>query len=186
VTPVRDVPSGELRATYFDTTIGCVGIAWSDHGVVGVQLPEPTEATTRTRMRSRFPEAMEARPPAAIEAAIDAIAALLAGQPGGDLREVELDLRAVSEFNSAVYRVARAIPPGDTLTYGAIARRLDEPGAARAVGRALGVNPIPIIIPCHRVLAAGDRAGGFSAPGGVITKLRLLEIERRSVPFTLT
>ena len=92
----------------------------------------------------------------------------------------------MSEFDSAVYRVARTIPPGETLTYGEIARRLDEPGAARAVGQALGANPIPVIIPCHRVLAAGDRAGGFSAPGGVITKLKLLEIERRNVPFALT
>lgn len=184
--PLNDAPPGELRAAFFDTTIGRLGIAWSDRGVVGVQLPESTEAATRTRLRRRFPDATEARPPAVIEAAIDGIAALLAGEPGGELREIELDLRAVSEFDSAVYRVARTIPPGETLTYGEIARRLDEPGAARAVGRALGANPIPIIIPCHRVLAAGDRAGGFSAPGGVTTKLKLLEIERRSVPFALT
>jgi methylated-DNA-[protein]-cysteine S-methyltransferase len=184
--PVRDAPPGELSAAFFDTTIGRLGIAWSDRGVVGLQLPEATEGATRTGLRRRFPDAMEARPPAVIEAAIDGIAALLTGEPGGDLREVELDLRAVSEFDSAVYRVARTIPPGETLTYGEIAQRLDEPGAARAVGRALGANPIPIIIPCHRVLAAGDRAGGFSAPGGVTTKLKLLEIERRSVPFALT
>ena len=92
----------------------------------------------------------------------------------------------MSEFDTAVYRVARDIPPGETLTYGEIAERLDDPGAARAVGQALGANPIPIIIPCHRVLAAGGRAGGFSAPGGVATKLELLEIERRRTPFTLT
>lgn len=186
MTSLPAAPRGELRAAFFDTMIGRVGIAWSDRGVVGVQLPESTEGATRARMLRRFPDAMEARPPAAIEAAVDGIAALLAGEPRGDLREIELDLRAVSEFDSAVYRIARTIPPGETLTYGEIARRLDEPGAARAVGQALGANPIPIIIPCHRVLAAGDRAGGFSAPGGVTTKLKLLEIERRNVPFALT
>ena len=83
MTPVPDAPPGELRAAFFDTTIGRLGIAWSDRGVVGVQLPEPTEAATRTRMRGRFPDATEARPPAAIKAAIDGIAALLAGETTG-------------------------------------------------------------------------------------------------------
>jgi len=123
---------------------------------------------------------------AANRAAIDGIVALLEGEDAGDLSEIELDLRAVPAFNAAVYRVARTIPPGETLTYGEIAARLDDPGAARAVGQALGANPIPIIVPCHRVLAAGGRAGGFSAPGGVMTKLKLLEIERRRFPFALT
>lgn len=186
MTPVHIAPPGQLRAAFFDTAIGCLGIAWSDRGVVGVQLPEASESATRARTRRRFPEATEEVPPAAIKAAIEGIVALLAGEPAGDLRGIDLDLRAVSEFESAVYRVARAIPPGETLTYGEIAERLEDPGAARAVGQALGANPIPIIIPCHRVLAAGGRAGGFSAPGGVRTKLELLEIERRRTPFTLS
>ena len=170
----------------FDTAIGRCGIAWSDRGVVGVQLPEATEAATRRRLKRRFPSAAEAQPPASIQAAIEGIVALSAGEEAGDLRDVELDLRSVPEFNAQVYRVALTIPPGQTTTYGEIARQLGDPGAARAVGQALGANPIPIIIPCHRVLAAGDRAGGFSAPGGVRTKLKLLEIERRRTPFTLT
>jgi methylated-DNA-[protein]-cysteine S-methyltransferase len=170
----------------FDTAIGRCGIAWSDHGVVGVQLPEATEASTRARLRRRFPSAADAQPPASIQTAIEGIVALLAGEEAGELRDVELDLRSVPEFNAQVYRVARTIPPGQTTTYGEIALQLADRGAARAVGQALGANPIPIIIPCHRVLAAGDRAGGFSAPGGVTTKLKLLEIERRSVPFALT
>jgi methylated-DNA-[protein]-cysteine S-methyltransferase len=181
-----DGPRSELRVTFFDTAIGCLGITWSDRGVVGVQLPESTEGATRARMKLRFPEATEARPPAAYEAAIDGIVALLAGEEAAGLSEVEVDLRGVPEFNAAVYRVARTIPSGETLTYGQIAERLHDPGAARAVGQALGANPIPIIIPCHRVLAAGNRAGGFSAPGGVMTKLKLLEIERRRRPFALT
>ena len=111
--------------------------------------------------------------------------ALLSGEDA-DLRSVQLDLRAQSAFNAAVYELARGIAPGETSTYGEIATRLGDPGAARAVGQALGQNPIPIIVPCHRVLAAGGRAGGFSAPGGVMTKLKLLEIERSRIPFELT
>ena len=164
--------------TLFDTAIGRCGIVWSERGVVGVQLPEASEPATRARLRRRFSGATETEPTPAIQSAIDSIVALLAGEEAGDMSEVELDLRAVPEFNAAVYRVARTIPPGETLTYGEIAQRLGDPGAARAVGQALGANPIPIIVPCHRVLAAGGRAGGFSAPGGVMTKLRLLEIER--------
>ena len=170
----------------FATTIGRCGIAWSDRGVVGVQLPEATEAATRAQLQRRFPDADEAPPTPPLQAAIDGIVALLEGEDAGDLSEIELDLRAVPAFNAAVYRVARTIPPGGTLTYGEIAARLDDPGAARAVGQALGANPVPIIVPCHRVLAAGGRAGGFSAPGGVMTKLKLLEIERRRFPFALT
>ena len=170
----------------FATAIGRCGIAWSDRGVVGVQLPEASEAATRARLQRRFPDASEASPTPSIQAAIDGIVALLAGEDAGDLSGIELDLRAVPSFNAAVYRVARTIPPGETLTYGEIAGRLNDPDAARAVGQALGANPIPIIVPCHRVLAAGGRAGGFSAPGGVMTKLKLLEIERRRVPCALT
>ena len=174
-----------LHALVFDTAIGRCGIAWSERGVVGVQLPEANEAATRARLRRRFPGAVESAPPPVIQAAVDGIVALLSGEPS-ELEAVELDLHDVPEFHASVYRVTRTIPPGETLSYGEIAERLGDPGAARAVGQALGANPIPIIVPCHRVLAAGGRAGGFSAPGGVMTKLKLLEIERRRLPFTLT
>jgi methylated-DNA-[protein]-cysteine S-methyltransferase len=173
-------------AAFFDTTIGRIGIAWSDRGVVGLQLPESTDAATRARLRRRFPDATEAAPTPAIQRAIDGIVGLLAGEDAGDLGDVELDLSSVSEFDTAVYRVARTIPPAETLTYGEIAERLGNRALARDVGQSLGANPIPIIVPCHRVLAAGNRAGGFSARGGVRTKLRLLEIERRRIPFELT
>jgi methylated-DNA-[protein]-cysteine S-methyltransferase len=170
---------------FFDTDIGCCGIAWSERGIAGVQLPESTEAATRARLRRRFPSAVEAEPPPAVQAAIDGIVTLLAGEDS-DLTGIELDYRSLPEFNVAVYELARTIAPGHTRTYGEIATRLGDPGAARDVGQALARNPIPIIVPCHRVLAAGDRAGGFSAPGGVMTKLKLLEIERRRTPFTLS
>lgn len=110
--------------------------------------------------------------------------ALLSGEPI-DLADVVLDMDGVPEFHQRVYGVTRRIPPGETRTYGEIATALGEPGAARAVGQALGRNPFPIVVPCHRVLAAGGKAGGFSAPGGTRTKMKILDIEGASVPRTL-
>ena len=163
--------------TLFETAIGACAIAWSERGVTGLQLPESSEAKSRARMARRFPEALEGTPPPHVERAIDAIVALLAGEPS-DLSNVALDLAGVADFERSVYDVARAIPPGETLTYGEIAARLGDPGAARDVGQALGQNPFPIVVPCHRVLAADGKAGGFSASGGVATKMRMLTIER--------
>jgi methylated-DNA-[protein]-cysteine S-methyltransferase len=111
-----------------------------------------------------------------VRRALEGIVALLRGEPG-DLTEVTLDLDGVPPFHRRVYEVARGIPPGATLSYGEIAARLGSRGAARAVGQALGRNPFAIVVPCHRVLAAGGKVGGFSATGGVVTKLRLLSIE---------
>jgi methylated-DNA-[protein]-cysteine S-methyltransferase len=160
----------------FETAIGPCGIAWSERGIVGVQLPEIPPSATGARLARRFPEALEAAPPDAVRNAIAAVTALLAGEPA-DLSDVVLDLSAVPDGYHRIYEIARAIPPGRTLTYGEIAQRLGEPGAARLVGQAMGANPFPIIMPCHRVLAAGGDTGGFSAPGGVATKLQLLAIE---------
>jgi methylated-DNA-[protein]-cysteine S-methyltransferase len=162
--------------TLFDTAIGRCGLAWGPRGIVALQLPEATPAATRTRLLRHCPEAMDAVPPETVGAAIAAIAALLRGEPR-DLGSVELDMDQVPEFHRRVYDVTRAIPPGRTLTYGEVAARLGEPGAARAVGQALGRNPFAIIVPCHRVLAAGGRLGGFSANGGAATKRRILAIE---------
>lgn len=160
----------------FDTAIGACAIAWGGRGVVGVQLPEAGEAATRARMARRFPEASEASPPPEVQRAIDLIAALLGGA-ASDLSPIALDMDALPAFHRRVYEVARTIPPGETLSYGEVANRLGEPGAARAVGHALGRNPFAVVVPCHRVLAAGGRIGGFSAAGGAVTKRRLLAIE---------
>jgi methylated-DNA-[protein]-cysteine S-methyltransferase len=160
----------------FETAIGWCGLAWDEGGLLGAQLPEADEAATRTRLRRRFPGAAKADPPPPISAIIDAIGALAVGEPR-DFAFVKLDTDGQSPFNLSVYALARAIPPGRTRTYGEIARDLGDVGAARAVGRALGENPWPIVVPCHRVLAAGGRIGGFSANGGVTTKARLLAIE---------
>jgi len=161
----------------FDTAIGPCGLAWGERGVVGVQLPEGDGEATRARMRRRFPGAPETQPPASMQAVAVRVAGLLSGQPDA-LLDVELDMAGVSPFHQRVYGITRAIPPGRTLTYGEVADQLGEPGASRAVGQALGHNPFAPIVPCHRVLAARTGGGGFSAEGGVATKLRMLQIEK--------
>ncbi len=160
----------------FDTAIGRCAIAWSPRGVAGVQLPETKELTTRARVLQRFPRAREAAAPFEVERAQDAIVALLRGE-AGDLSSVVLDMDPVPPFHRRVYEAARSIPRGATMTYGALAARAGAAGSARAVGQALARNPFAIIVPCHRVVAAGGRIGGFSANGGITTKHRLLAIE---------
>ena len=166
----------EVQFTLFDTAIGRVAIAWNQRGVVAVQLPGSTESRTRARIMHMFAGASEASPPIAVAGAIERITTLLSGEPV-DLSGVVLDETNVPEFQRRVYEIARTIPPGHTLTYGDIATRLGDPAVARAVGQALGENPFPIVVPCHRVLAANGKLGGFSAPGGTATKLTLLRIE---------
>jgi methylated-DNA-[protein]-cysteine S-methyltransferase len=161
----------------FPTAIGDCALAWGESALACVQLPEASDAATRARMARRFPGLTEAEPPAFAQAALRRIQGLLAGEHD-DLRDIPLDMDSVPPFHRQVYEVARSIPPGQVLTYGAVARRIGDPGAARAVGQALGHNPFAPVVPCHRVLAAGGRSGGFSAEGGTQTKLRMLEIER--------
>src|SRR5260221_10883886 len=161
----------------FDTSIGRCGIAWGAQGISGVQLPEPSEGKPRGRLARRYPQARQAPPPGDVRRAIEAIAALLEGERS-DLSAVALDMEDVAEFDRRVYEAARAIPAGATLSYGELAARLGEGGLAREVGQALGRNPFPLIVPCHRVLAAGAKAGGFSANGGVATKTALPPIRR--------
>jgi len=160
----------------FDTAIGTCGIAWSARGVVGVQLPEADASATRARLCRRHPSAREVSPPPEVQRAIDGIVALLDGQRR-DLADIVIDDSAIPDFNKRVYAVVRTIPAGATMTYGEIAARLGDRTLSREVGRAMGENPTPIVMPCHRVLAAGGRPGGFSAAGGVVTKMRLLTIE---------
>ena len=161
----------------FETDAGCCGVSWSARGVSGVQLPEGDAERTRARLRRRFPEAEESAPPPQVQEAVGRIRALFRGE-AADLSGVALDADEVPAFERRVYEVARSIPRGETLTYGEVAARLDGAGDARAVGAALGRNPYPVIVPCHRVVAAGGKTGGFSARGGVQTKLKLLEMER--------
>ena len=166
----------------FETAIGACGIAWNERALLGVQLPERDAAATRARLRCRFPNAREAEPPTEVAPVIERIAALLRGARV-DLTSVSLDMAGVPDFDREVYVAAREIPPGATLTYGEIAKRIGRPGAARDVGVALARNPFAIVVPCHRVVAANGKAGGFSAGGGVKSKLRLLAIEGGAGPL---
>ena len=160
----------------FDTGVGRCGIVWSDAGVVGVQLPEAREIDTRRRLFRHFPEARELRPPINTELAIEAIVALLRGA-ASDFSDVELDMSGISAFNQRVYSFTRGIPRGETRTYSEVAVQLRVSSAAHSVAHAIAKNPFMIIVPCHRVLAAGHTADQISPYGGTISKRHLLSIE---------
>ena len=177
--------TGATSYSIFATALGHAALAWGEQGVIRIWLPEPDAAAVRRRLASRLPGGREAAPPGVIREAIDRIKDLLAGKPT-DLTGVPLDLERIGELERRVYEIARTIPPGETRTYGEIAARLGDRSLAREVGRALGANPFPLVVPCHRVLAANGKPGGFSAPGGVSTKLRLLEIEGARAPGVTT
>ncbi len=170
----------ERHFTLFDTPVGRCGMAWGNSGITLLQLPEADDGATRARVLQRQPGAVEAKPPRAVERAIGSVQKLLRGG-SGDLTAIELDMGAVPPFHRRVYEFARGIPAGKTLSYGDVARELSAPRSARAVGQALGKNPFAIIVPCHRVLAAGGKLGGFTANGGLATKQRLLSLENAAV-----
>lgn len=160
----------------FDTGIGRCGIIWSDAGVVGVQLPEAREIETRRRLFQRYPEAREMRAPLTIEIAIEGLMALLRGHPVG-LSHIALDMDRIPAFNQRVYEFTRAIPWGETRSYGEVAAALKATGASHSVAQAIGKNPFMLIVPCHRVLDTGSYADNISPNGGSISKRRLLSIE---------
>jgi methylated-DNA-[protein]-cysteine S-methyltransferase len=162
--------------TAFASPLGALALAWSELGIVGLQLPTEDAERTLGRLARRFPATRPAHPPASVRSAIDGVLELLSGAPR-DLAEVAIDVEGAGPFDRGVWEIARAIPPGATRAYGDIARDLGDLGFAREVGQSLGRNPVPIIVPCHRVLATGGKIGGFSAFGGVATKRRLLAIE---------
>ncbi|MGU3292881.1 methylated-DNA--[protein]-cysteine S-methyltransferase [Williamsia sp. M5A3_1d] len=167
-----------LRFALFDTALGVCGVCWNAAGaIVAVALPEDDRADIERHLAAF--DAVAGDPDPGVAETIDLIRALMAGDDV-DLSAVVVDVAAVPEFDRRVYAITRDIPRGRVLTYGAVAARLGQPGAAQAVGRALGRNPIPVIIPCHRVVGAGTEVGGFSAPGGAATKSRILAAEKVS------
>ncbi len=180
VTPVTTL----VQYTLFDTAFGHCALAWNAHALTAVRLPDHSQALTRANLLARQRDAVESPEdaaavacwPAFVATAVKAIRAHLAGQPH-DLRDLPLDWSGVMPFEARVYTAAQALDPGQTCTYGEMANTIGEPRALRAVGQALGRNPWPLVVPCHRVLAAGGRLGGFSAPGGSETKRRLLVLE---------
>ena len=165
----------------FDTAIGRCAIVWRGDAIVGAALPESDEGRLRARLAMRFPGAHEGSAPPTVAEAIDLIVRMLDGEKA-DLSDIPLDLFGTTDFEDRVYAAARRIPCGEVRTYGELAEAIGEPGAARAVGAALGRNPVPIVIPCHRVLGGHGKSGGFSAPGGTVTKFRMLEIEGAKRP----
>lgn len=165
----------------FETPLGSCGLAWNDVGVTWLQLPEDTPEATRARLLSKRPdvgteEAKLRAAPRWVRDAVTRVRQHLAGKPQ-PLADVPIDLSFASELHTKVYRALRAVPAGRTTTYGALAKIAGSPGASRAVGRAMATNPFPLLVPCHRVLASGGKAGGFSAYGGLLTKEKLLALE---------
>jgi methylated-DNA-[protein]-cysteine S-methyltransferase len=162
----------------FDTAIGECGVAWNARGLCGVQLPEKDRGQTELRLAVKCHSTNAAEVPPWIQALVSDIQRYLAGQPV-DFSGVTVDLDSVDDFRQKLYAALRGIGAGHTVTYGELAKQLDLPGweGARDVGEAMGKNPMPIVIPCHRVLAAGNKPGGFSAYGGTATKQKLLALE---------
>ena len=161
--------------TLFDTAVGRCGMAWSERGIVSVKLPEADEARTIARLKRSGTKAEETPPPADVQRAIAAIQSLLEGART-DLSSIAVDLDGVPEFNRQVYEIARAIPVGGTLTYGDIAKKLGDLQLSRAVGQAMGQNPVPIVVPCHRVLRSDGGISGYR--WGVERKRKLIALER--------
>jgi len=172
-----------VRFALFGTELGTAALAWTDAVVVGVQLPGRDAARTRAQLLRYHPDAEESVPRPAVGQVICRIQALLAGGHD-DLRDVEVDLSGLAPFQRQVYEFVRTIPPGEARTYGQVAEAVGAPGGAQAVGQAMGHNPVPILVPCHRVVAAGGKLGGFSASGGAATKRRMLTIEAAELPDT--
>jgi methylated-DNA-[protein]-cysteine S-methyltransferase len=162
--------------TLFATALGDCAVAWNGVGLIGVWLPEATPARLRSRIERRFPHLRETAAPAAVAEAVDAITRLLEGQRV-ELGDVRIDDSQLGDFDRRVYAGARTIPAGRVVTYAALAERIGGAVSPRAVGQSLGRNPFPIVVPCHRIVAAHGELGGFSAPGGAATKRRLLAIE---------
>jgi methylated-DNA-[protein]-cysteine S-methyltransferase len=159
-----------------ETELGVCGIAWTGQGLSRLQLPEADRAATERRLQKRAPATRCDALPAKIAAVVAQVRRYAAGEKL-EFTDVDLELAETSAFHCRIYEALRRVGWGHTSTYGALAREVGAPDAARAVGQAMGRNPIPLIIPCHRVLASGDKVGGFSAFGGAITKQRLLALE---------
>jgi methylated-DNA-[protein]-cysteine S-methyltransferase len=165
----------------FNTAFGGAGIAWGSAGILAVAYPDATQAAVRAALLKRAAAAVERQPSDEIARVIEAIAALFRGEKR-DLHFAALDMTAVDAFSAGVYRETRKIAPGEVRTYGEIAQALGGPLLAQRVGQALASNPFPIIVPCHRVIGADGRLVGFSAPGGVAAKRRLLAVEGALAP----
>lgn len=160
-----------------DTTLGPIAIGWTDAGISRLLLPGNAIADMHARLRDTgYAERPEGQP--------EIVGRIMAYAEGGEdnFADLAVDLSGVADFNRRIYEHIRSLAWGETTTYGAIARWLGDVALSRAVGAAMGANPVPLIIPCHRVLAADGKTGGFSSPDGVRTKMRMLALEHAASP----
>jgi methylated-DNA-[protein]-cysteine S-methyltransferase len=164
-----------MHHAFVDTDLGSMGIGWTERGLARLSLPGGDLVDRVTRW------GRQGEPEAGIRAIMEWIAAYAAGQEV-EFAEFELDIAVVPEFHRRVYDDIRQLKWGQTTTYGEIARRLGDVQLSRAVGQAMAANPIPLVVPCHRVLGSGGKSGGFSAPGGVATKMKMLAMEQAAAP----
>jgi methylated-DNA-[protein]-cysteine S-methyltransferase len=165
------------RYDVFETAMGFCAIGWSDAGVTGFQLPTKSGEAAERLMRRRAPNAEPGGRPDDVAAVVESAKRYFAGETI-DFSSVHVDLAGQDAFRARIYEALRRVAWGHTTTYGALASEVGAGReAARDVGEAMAKNPAPLIIPCHRVLAAGGKIGGFSAPGGSTTKMRMLELE---------
>jgi len=168
---------GHSHYQLFETAAGVAAIGWKRTGIISFRLPAPTATEAERAILRRLPGAVRTEPPAEIATVIDAAIRYFEGDRI-EFFDVPVDLGEQPPFFAQVYAVVRKLGWGETTTYGAVARALDAgPEHARAVGQAMATNPVPLIVPCHRVMAAGGKIGGFSAPGGSLSKARMLELE---------
>jgi methylated-DNA-[protein]-cysteine S-methyltransferase len=160
----------------FDTAVGACGISWNARGITHLQIADKDRAATERLIRARS-GAEAATPPQHVADVIERVRRYLEGERI-DFSDVAVDIENVGDFRRRLYEALRTISWGKTTTYGGLGKMIGGQAAdAREIGQAMGKNPVPIIIPCHRVLAAGNKIGGFSAPGGISTKEKLLALE---------
>jgi len=167
----------EISFTAVETATGALAVAWNERGIIGSWMHAGTVERALEQVRRTYATATETAPPEPVATAVEGARCLLSGDLR-DLQAAPLDLSDIPDFDSRVYDIVRAIPPGQTMTYGQVAAALgEEPMRARDVGIAMARNRFAPFVPCHRVVAANGKLGGYSAPGGTATKRRLLQIE---------
>jgi methylated-DNA-[protein]-cysteine S-methyltransferase len=170
--------------TVFDTAFGVCGVRWSESGVTRFALPQADGYKTEERVKATVQDCRCDDAPPAIAHLIAEIQRYFAGEEI-DFSDVAIDVKDRNAFERSIYAAARAIGFGYTATYGELARRAGAPRLTRETGQALGRNPVPLIVPCHRIVAADGKLGGFSAPGGNATKERMLALEGSRLPLAL-
>lgn len=185
---MEQTPIAHSGVMLVETVLGTIGLAWSSKGLTRLQLPEPSARATLARLTREHGDAIEpvdCDATSDLPAFVSAVAALLVRYTRGekvDFSDVPVDLAKADPFRAAIYNAARGLGYGETTTYGGLAEAAGHLGMARETGVALGRNPVAIIVPCHRIVAAGGKLGGFSAPGGALTKQKLLAMESARPP----